>query len=78
MATVRQLLDRLAAGQVTTEEVAADFRRRSWPSRRPATDAQRWGVADDEPDDGDDSWSLVETDSRLTAAQYAALVRAHG
>jgi len=76
MATVKALLDRLAAGGMTAAQVAADFRGRSWPARPQASDAQAFGVADGDPP-GDDSWALVEADSRLSPAQYAVLMRAH-
>ncbi|MEV4511369.1 hypothetical protein AB0K00_20630 [Dactylosporangium sp. NPDC049525] len=73
---MRELLDDLAAGRLTLAQVAADFRTRTWPPRRQATEAQMWGVHDaDLPED--DSWQLVETDSRLTAAQYAVLGKAY-
>ena len=75
MATVRELLDRLAARQVTAAQVAADFRARTWPPRRKPTAGQSWGTEDDEPA-GDDSWGLVESDSRLSPAQRAILGKA--
>lgn len=76
MRTVTELLDALADGRMTVEAVAADFAGRAWPKRRPATEAQVYGVADDaEPDP--DSWDAVNADSRLTAAQYATLSKAY-
>lgn len=75
MASVRELLDQLAAKKITVAQVAADFRARSWPPRQGPSAAAAWGVEDDEPA-GDDSWALVESDSRLSAPQRAVLNRA--
>lgn len=76
MATVKELLDDLAAGRKTAAEVAADFRTRSWPAPQRAGDAVAYGVADDDPP-GDDSWALVEADSRLNPSRFAVLHAAH-
>lgn len=76
MASVRRLLDDLAAGRLTTQAVAADFERRRWPARPQASTAQAWGVADDEPP-GEDAWAVVEADSRLSPTQREMLGRAY-
>lgn len=76
MATVKELLDRLAAGEISTDEVAADFRGRKWAKRSPATKAQVYGVEDTEPADEDNDWGLVNEDPRLTSAQYEILSKA--
>lgn len=76
MATVTDLLDKLAAGKMTVDEVAKNFATRDWPDRKPATDGQAWGHDDvDEPDP--DSWDAVNADSRLTSDQYAQLSDAY-
>lgn len=75
MATVAELLDRLASGAATLDQVAADFAVRSWPAHKPATDEQAWGLADDEAPDPN-SWDAVNADSRLTPEQYQVLARA--
>jgi hypothetical protein len=77
--TVRELLDGLAEGRFTLEEVAADFTARVWPPLPPRpTLAQAYGVHDDEAVTDPDSWKLVETDPRLSGAQYDALFFAAG
>lgn len=76
MATVRQQLDALAGDGSRLDAVARDFAARSWPGREKATDAQAWGVVDDDAP-GDNDWALVEQDSRLTAAQYRVLADAY-
>lgn len=76
MATVKELLDGLASRRLTVSQVAADFRQRSWAPRRTPTAAQAWGVEDAEAP-GDNDWSLVESDSRLSAAQLAVLGKAY-
>lgn len=75
MATVKELLDQLASKKLTVSQVAADFRARTWPPRPEPSAAAAWGVEDDEPP-SDDSWALVESDSRLNASQRAVLGRA--
>jgi hypothetical protein len=75
MATVGEMLDRLDAGELTLDEVAADFRGRRWQPEPAATDAQVWGVADDDEPSGD-SWAVVNADSRLTPEQYQTLASA--
>jgi hypothetical protein len=72
MATVTQLLDALATHRLSLDDVAAEFRRRTWPARVRATDAQAFGVEDEDAPDPD-SWAAVEADSRLTAEQYVIL-----
>jgi hypothetical protein len=76
MATVRQQLDALAADGSKLDAVVADFAGRSWPARKRSTDAQAWGVEDDDVP-GDNDWALVEQDSRLTGAQYRVLAEAY-
>lgn len=76
MASVRELLDDLAAGRLTPQAVAADFERRRWAPRRQPSTAQAWGVADDEPP-GEDEWAVVEADSRLSPSRRELLGRAY-
>lgn len=76
MATVTEMLDRLASGRATLDEVASDFATRSWPKRQPLTDAQRHGVHDVEPPD-ENSFAAVHADSRLTPQEYKALFDAY-
>ena len=76
MATVKELLDRLVAGDISVDEVAADFRGRTWKKRQPASKAEVYGVADPEPADEDNDWGLVNEDPRITPAQYEILSRA--
>lgn len=76
MATVRKMLDRLASGRATLDEVAADFASRSWPAAKAASDAQAHGVHDFEPHD-DNSWGAVHADSRLTPQEYETLFKAY-
>lgn len=75
MATVTEMLDRLASGRATLDEVAADFATRTWPKRAPITDAQAHGVHDIDPPDPN-SWAAVSTDSRLTPQEYETLFNA--
>lgn len=75
MATVQQVLDKLATGKMSLPDAVADFRARKWGPARPTTSlAQAYGVVDTEP--RTDDWGLVESDSRLTPGQYSALARA--
>lgn len=76
MATVRQQLDALAADGSKLDTVVADFASRSWPARRKTSDAQAWGVEDDDVP-GDNDWDLVQQDSRLTPGQYRVLADAY-
>lgn len=76
MATVKELLDKLAAGEISTDEVAADFRGRKWNKHQPATKAEVYGVHDTEPADEDNDWGLVNEDPRITPAQYEILSKA--
>lgn len=76
--SVRETIDHLVAGQVDLPEVISRFRRRSWPApRSDASDpASAWGVGDAIAADPN-SWEAVESDSRLTVAQYATLAAAY-
>lgn len=76
MANVRDVLDQLAAGQITLAVAAEDFRTRKWPKLPKTSDAQAWGVVDDTPAGGD-SWDVVNSDSRLTSDQYKVLAGAY-
>jgi hypothetical protein len=75
MATVQEQLDRLVAGDLSLEQVAADFAARTWPQRKQATEAQAWGVTDDDAPDPN-SWAAVDACWALTPAQYATLAAA--
>lgn len=75
MASVKALLDQMASGKLTAAQVAADFRTRTWPAKAKLTAAQRAGVEDLDPP-GENDWAAVETDSRVTSAQYAILLKA--
>lgn len=75
MATVKEMLDRLASGQATLAEVAADFATRKWPKKKPLTDAQLHGVHDLPPRDPN-SADMLNTDYRLTAQQHQVLFAA--
>ncbi|WP_431976062.1 hypothetical protein [Micromonospora haikouensis] len=74
--TVRELLDLLAAGEMTVEQVAADFRTRPWPKAPSVSDVEAWGVTD-LPAPGSDSWATVSADSRLSPDHYQTLGRAY-
>jgi hypothetical protein len=74
MNTVRQVLDDLHAGIITLDQAAEDFRVRPAPGKRQPTTAQFWGVADDVPDR--DGWGALDSDIRLTTAQYQILIKA--
>lgn len=76
MTTVRVLLDQFSEGELDLDQLAEAFRSRRWPPRQHATDAQAWGVHDDDPP-SDDSWELVESDSRLSPTQYEVLAAAY-
>lgn len=76
MANVRDVLDQLVAGEITLKAAAEDFRTRRWPALPKTTEAQAWGVQDDTPPP-DNSWDVVNTDSRLTGEQYKVLVAAY-
>lgn len=75
MATVKELLDQLVDDKISLDVVAADFAKRSWPKPKPTTDAQAWGVADDNDPDPN-SWAAVDACWALTSAQYATLAEA--
>ena len=78
MATVRQLMDDLAARRKTVEQLATDFRTRKWPAPKPRpTDAQAYGVEDDARDDDPNSWSAVQNDSRVSIEHYKTLFDAY-
>lgn len=74
-ATVTELLGRYHAGELSIEQLAGQLRGRSWPPRPPVSDAQAYGLADNDPVD-DDSWQAVETDPQLSADDYDTLLRA--
>ncbi|MFC0504237.1 hypothetical protein [Micromonospora costi] len=76
MSSVRDVLDRLAAGEITLKQAAEDFRTRKWPAQPATTEEQAWGVHDD-PAPAEDSWDLVNADSRLTSDQYKVLAEAY-
>lgn len=76
MATVSDLLDKLADGKMTVDQVAKDFASRKWPAHKRATDAQAHGVEDEDPVDPN-SWDAVNADSRLSSDQYAKLSDAY-
>lgn len=76
MAHVADLLDRLAAGRLTVDEVVADFRSRDWPPVRPTT-VDEAVLGADPAYNGPDSWDVVNADSRLTSPVYALLAAAY-
>lgn len=76
MTSVRDVLDRLVAGDIKLSAAADDFRTRRWPALPKTTEAQAWGVEDDTPAP-DDSWDVVNNDSRLTGDQYKTLAAAY-
>jgi hypothetical protein len=73
---VQDLLDRLAAGDLTVKDVAADFAARTWPALPAPSEAAAWGVTDDPPADPD-SWATVNADPRLSPADYQTLAKAY-
>lgn len=75
MATVRQLVQDLADGRVTLEQVTRDFAGRTWAIRTP-TDAQRYGVQD-LPMPGPNSFDWVDMTVGLTETQRQALRAAY-
>jgi hypothetical protein len=81
MSAVTDLLDRLIAGDVTLQRVAADFATRSWPPAR--SDAQRRRDAEVEADPQvvipDNTFAEVEAyyvRHLINDEQYAALAKA--
>lgn len=74
--TVRYLLDQLASGALTIDQVAEDFSSRSWPTQPMTTASEFWGVTDDIPP-GDNEWGVVDQDSRLSSDQYGQLAQAY-
>jgi hypothetical protein len=74
MATVIQLLDQLAAGKVSADQVADDFRKRKWgPPRERATMDDVWLGNDMGTDE---EWGAVLNDSRLDTPTYRKLAAA--
>lgn len=73
-ATVTGLLDELVAGTKTVEQVAADFRTRTWPVRPAVTS----DVADPEPllEGSFDEVAAAFHARRITIEQYATLQQA--
>ena len=76
MATTRQLLQSLASGTVTLEQVVANFQIRDWPRPQRLTDLDVAGVAD-MPLVDDDSVDWIEINPGLTSQQRAALRAAY-
>lgn len=76
MATVRDMLKAYDARRVTLDDLAADFRRRKWAPVKTTTDAQAWGVVDDDAPNPD-SWEIVDAWPTLTPDAYAALSNAY-
>lgn len=76
MATTRQLLERLAQGAVTLEQVVSDFQTRVWPVPRAFTDTELYGIADP-PLVDDDSVDWVDITPGLTHQQRAVLRAAY-
>jgi hypothetical protein len=76
MATMRQLLERLAQGAVTLEQVVSDFQTRVWPVPRASTDPEMYGMAD-APLVDDDSVDWVDITPGLTDQQRAILRAAY-
>lgn len=77
MDTVKDMLDALVSGQASLDDTAARFRARRWPARvLPDSPAQMWGIEDGEVSEAD-SWGAVDSDSRLTVAQYQVLAQAY-
>lgn len=72
---VREVVDALVTNEITLQQAADIFKRFDWQERQQATEAEAYGVVDDDAPD-DDSWSTVETDPRITAEQYAVLAAA--
>lgn len=74
MTTVAQVLDMLAAGDMTLPEVEADFAGRTWPKLAPPTIEDAW--LGNETADDPNSWATVNGDSRLDSATYQRLAKA--
>jgi len=75
--TVQAVLDKLADGRMSLDEVVADFAAREWPAlARRATVDEAWAGADPEPPDPN-SWDAVNADPRLTADSYQQLAAAY-
>lgn len=74
MATVRQLVDALAAGTVTVDMVVQDFTRRDWAKTRKMLTTQN--LDETEPPD-ENSFDVVSESGRLTPAQYRKLAAAY-
>ena len=76
MATTRQLLERLARGAVTLDQVVSDFQTRVWPLSHALTDLEMYGM-DDAPLVDDDSVDWVDITPGLTHHQRAILRAAY-
>lgn len=80
MSEVTDLLQQLAAGEITVDAVAADFEARTWPTG--PSDAQRnadaMSFADPEPIAAGsfDEVATAYVIGEITAAQYATLAQA--
>lgn len=69
---VVDVLDDVATGRVSAEVAGDEFARRTWPLPVPATPGEAWGVVDD-PAPVEESWTLVNVDSRLSPDSYRVL-----
>ena len=82
MTTVRELMERLKAGEVSFDDVLDDIEQRDWPTPpERKTHAERWALAlaEDIPEPDDDStfWINVAFDAhRISAARLPAFCRA--
>ena len=74
MATVRQLVDALAAGTLSVDMVVQDFSRREWPNPRKLSGTQN---LDESPAPDDNSFDVVSESGRLTPTQYRKLAAAY-
>jgi hypothetical protein len=80
MTTVRELMERLKAGEVSFDEVLGEIEQRDWPTPPgPKTRAERWALAlaecMPEPDDDSTFWVNVAFDTHgITAGQREQLV----
>ncbi len=74
--TVQQLVDELVAGTVTLDEVAAEFRRRTWPAPAVPDPDEAWGAFDD-PGVDPDSFAVVDRTPFLTTEQLDVLREAY-
>jgi hypothetical protein len=81
VSAVTDLLDRLIAGDVPLQRVAADFATRSWPSgpSDAKLNADAMSFADPEPFAAANTFAEVEAyyaQHKITDEQYAALAKA--